>query len=52
MLIKVLKTKYDDTVIKSYMLDKYKDQNVYENTESEKVKFEKSVNKFKKEMEL
>jgi hypothetical protein len=42
----LLLTKQDDAVIKSYMLDKYKGQEVYDDFNEDGLKFTKSVNKF------
>ena len=52
MMEKMLLTKHDDNVIKSYMLNKYENQKVYEDNDTEKVKYIKSVKKFKLEMKL
>jgi hypothetical protein len=41
-----LLTKKEDAVIKSYMLDKYKDQGVYDELNDDSTKFTLSVNKF------
>jgi len=52
MMEKMLLTKHDDNVIKSYMLTKYENQKVYEDNDTETVKYKKSVKKFKLEMKL
>jgi hypothetical protein len=46
MIEELLLTKQNDAVIKSYMLDKYINQEVYEGGDTEKVKFTKSVKKY------
>jgi len=53
MMEKMLLTKFDDDTIKGYMIEKYKDKEVYDAVaDSEKIKFTKSVKKFKLEMKL
>ena len=52
ILEKLLLTKHDDAIIKNYMLDKYKDQKIYEGADTDKVKFTKTVKKFKLDMKL
>ena len=50
---KMLLTKFDDDIIQGYMIEKYKDKEVYDAVaDSEKIKFTKSVKKFKLEMKL
>jgi len=50
MLEKMLLTKFDDYKIRGYMIELYKDKGVYNDADSDKVQFTKSVIKFKKEM--
>ena len=52
MLEKMLLTKHDDYVIRGYMIDKYKDSNVYKVGDSDKIQFTQSVNRFKLDMKL
>jgi hypothetical protein len=53
MMEKMLLTKFNDDTIKGYMIEKYKDKDVYDTAaDSEKIKFTKSVKKFKLEMKL
>jgi len=53
MMEKMLLTKFNDDTIKGYMIEKYKDKDVYDTAaDSEKIKFTKSVIKFKLEMKL
>jgi hypothetical protein len=53
MMEKMLLTKFDDDIIQGYMIEKYKDKEVYDAVaDSEKIKFTKSVKKFKLEMKL
>jgi predicted transcriptional regulator len=52
MMEKILLTKADDSAITKFMIDKYKDKDVYNNTDDPKIQFTKSVIKFKKEMEI
>ena len=52
MIEDLLLTKQNDAVIKSYMLDKYKDKDVYGVNDEEEKKFTNSVKRFKKEMEI
>lgn len=52
ILEKLLLTKHDDAIIKNYMIDKYKDQKVYEGADTDKVKYTKTIKKFKLEMKL
>ena len=49
---KLLLTKHDDAIIKNYMIDKYKDQKVYEAADTDKVKYTKTIKKFKLELKL
>ncbi len=52
MLTEMLLTKHDDYVIRGYMIDKYKDTNIYNDEDSDKIKFTRSVNRFKLDMKL
>ena len=52
MLTEMLLTKHDDYVIRGYMIDKYKDSNVYKVGDSDKIQFTQSVNRFKLDMKL
>lgn len=52
MLTEMLLTKHDDYVIRGYMIDKYKDKNIYNDDDSDKIKFTRSVNRFKLDMKL
>ena len=53
MMEEILLTKADDSEIKKFMIDKYKDKDVYDTAaDSEEIKFKKSVKKFKLEMKL
>ncbi|MDP4913685.1 MAG: DUF4157 domain-containing protein [Saprospiraceae bacterium] len=52
ILEKLLLTKHDDAIIKNYMIDKYKDQKVYEAADTDKVKYTKTIKKFKLELKL
>jgi hypothetical protein len=53
MMEKMLLTKFNDDTIKGYMIEKYKDKDVYDTAaDSEEIKYKKSVKKFKLEMKL
>ncbi|MFN6064557.1 MAG: hypothetical protein ACK49K_14875, partial [Bacteroidota bacterium] len=52
MLTEMLLTKHDDYVIRGYMIDKYKDSNVYKVCDSDKIQFTQSVNRFNLDMKL
>jgi hypothetical protein len=52
MMEKILLTKADDLAITKFMIDKYKDKDVYDDADDPKIQFTKSVIKFKKEMEI
>jgi len=48
----LLLTKFDDVIIKDYMIEKYKDQDIYDAGDTSEIKFKNSVKKFKLEMKL
>jgi hypothetical protein len=52
MMEKMLLTKFDDVIIKDYMIEKYKDQDIYDAGDTSEIKFKNSVKKFKLEMKL